>query len=82
MSTRMSTWQDCRFRYLNLLATNYSLLYSPSSPGECRLRDECQAHTGRPIFSFRSEYSTYDKATQTGILSRWRVAPACLTLSF
>jgi hypothetical protein len=82
MSTRTVRMARLPFSYLNILATNYLLLYSPSSPGECRQRDECQAHTGRPIFSFRSEHSTYDKGTQTGILSRWRVAPACLTLSF
>jgi hypothetical protein len=51
-------------------------------PGESRLRDECQAHAGRAIFSFRSEYCTYDKGIKTGILSRWRVARVCLTLSF
>jgi hypothetical protein len=51
-------------------------------PGECRLRDECQAHAGRAILSFRSEYSTYDKGIKTGTLSSWRAARVCLTLSF
>jgi len=82
MSTRVVRMARLPLPYLNILATNYLLLYCPSFPGECRLWDERQAHAGRPIFSFRSEYSTYDKGIQTGILSSWRVAPACLTLSF
>jgi hypothetical protein len=69
------------FSYLNILATNYLLSYSPSSPGSADYGTNVRPTAGRSNFSFRSEYSNYDKGTKSGILSGWRVALVCLTLS-
>ena len=75
MSNRVARMARLSFSCLNILATSKLLLYSPGTPrGSADYGTNVMPTAGCSMFSFRPQYSTYDKGIKTGILSSWRVA--------
>jgi hypothetical protein len=64
MSTRVVRMERLLFSYLNILATNYLLLYSPGSPGRADYGTNVRPTPGVPFSPFALNTAPTTKASR------------------